>query len=66
MRCFAADHNRHTLQPWDDETDLKAMEESVRAIEKDGLVWGLSKVRFWRCCVPRLIMMLIPLFFSFD
>ena len=27
----------------DDETDLKALEESVRSIEKDGLVWGASK-----------------------
>ncbi|WFD03804.1 Translation elongation factor 1 beta [Malassezia obtusa] len=31
------------VKPWDDETDLKAMEESVRAIEMDGLVWGASK-----------------------
>lgn len=27
----------------DDETDLKEMEANVRAIEKDGLVWGASK-----------------------
>jgi len=31
------------VKPWDDETDLKALEESVRSIEKDGLVWGASK-----------------------
>jgi elongation factor 1-beta len=28
----------------DDETDMKALEESVRGIEKDGLVWGTSKL----------------------
>ncbi|WFD44723.1 Translation elongation factor 1 beta [Malassezia psittaci] len=32
------------VKPWDDETDLKAMEEGVRAIEMDGLVWGASKL----------------------
>lgn len=26
----------------DDETDMKALEAAVRAIEKDGLVWGAS------------------------
>jgi elongation factor 1-beta len=30
--------------PSDDETDMKALEEGVRAIEKDGLVWGASKL----------------------
>jgi elongation factor 1-beta len=30
--------------PTDDETDLAAMEASVRSIEKDGLVWGASKL----------------------
>lgn len=28
----------------DDETDMKALEEAVRGIEKDGLVWGASKL----------------------
>ncbi|KAF7537567.1 hypothetical protein G7054_g3613 [Neopestalotiopsis clavispora] len=32
------------VKPWDDETDLAAMEECVRGIEKDGLVWGGSKL----------------------
>ncbi|KAL2113867.1 hypothetical protein VUR80DRAFT_1992 [Thermomyces stellatus] len=32
------------IKPWDDETDMKALEEAVRAIEKDGLVWGASKL----------------------
>ncbi|KAK1769762.1 translation elongation factor 1 beta [Phialemonium atrogriseum] len=32
------------IKPWDDETDMAALESSVRAIEKDGLVWGASKL----------------------
>jgi len=31
------------IKPWDDETDLEAMEKSVRSIVKDGLLWGASK-----------------------
>ena len=31
------------VKPWDDETDLKEMEELVRSIEMAGLVWGDSK-----------------------
>lgn len=32
------------VKPWDDETDMKALEESVRSLEMDGLVWGASKL----------------------
>ncbi|KAF7373622.1 hypothetical protein MSAN_00572600 [Mycena sanguinolenta] len=32
------------VKPWDDETDMEALEKSVRSIEQDGLVWGLSKL----------------------
>ncbi|CDS00902.1 hypothetical protein [Sporisorium scitamineum] len=32
------------IKPWDDETDMKELEASVRAIEMDGLVWGSSKL----------------------
>jgi elongation factor 1-beta len=32
------------VKPWDDETDMKALEEAVRGIEKDGLLWGASKL----------------------
>lgn len=28
------------IKPWDDETDMKAMEAEVRKIETDGLLWG--------------------------
>ena len=32
------------VKPWDDTTDMKAMEEGVRAIAMDGLLWGASKL----------------------
>jgi elongation factor 1-beta len=32
------------VKPWDDETDMKALEESVRSVEMPGLVWGASKL----------------------
>ncbi|KAF4988319.1 hypothetical protein FGRMN_9827 [Fusarium graminum] len=32
------------VKPWDDETDMVALEAAVRAIEKDGLTWGASKL----------------------
>jgi len=31
------------VKPWDDETDMAKMEECVRTIQCDGLVWGQSK-----------------------
>ncbi|KAJ3224735.1 Elongation factor 1-beta [Clydaea vesicula] len=34
----------YDIKPWDDETDMKAMEQCVRAIEQDGLLWGTSKL----------------------
>ncbi|UJR33966.1 hypothetical protein I4U23_021382 [Adineta vaga] len=30
--------------PYDDQTDLNAMEQAVRSIEADGLVWGQAKL----------------------
>ncbi|KAK7018123.1 elongation factor 1-beta [Favolaschia claudopus] len=32
------------VKPWDDETDMEALEKCVRSIEKEGLLWGLSKL----------------------
>ncbi|XP_022305056.2 elongation factor 1-beta-like [Crassostrea virginica] len=32
------------VKPWDDETDMVALEKSVRSIEADGLLWGASKL----------------------
>ncbi|KAJ3355653.1 hypothetical protein HDU83_003035 [Entophlyctis luteolus] len=31
------------VKPWDDETNMKELESSVRGITLDGLVWGTSK-----------------------
>ncbi|XP_056287128.1 elongation factor 1-beta [Pseudoliparis swirei] len=32
------------VKPWDDETDMSKLEECVRSIQIDGLVWGQSKL----------------------
>ncbi|XP_032078506.1 elongation factor 1-delta isoform X1 [Thamnophis elegans] len=32
------------VKPWDDETDMAKMEEFVRTVQMDGLVWGASKL----------------------
>uniref|UniRef100_A0A452ICI7 Elongation factor 1-delta n=1 Tax=Gopherus agassizii TaxID=38772 RepID=A0A452ICI7_9SAUR len=32
------------VKPWDDETDMAKMEDCVRSIQMDGLVWGASKL----------------------
>ncbi|CAN6703383.1 unnamed protein product [Malus baccata var. baccata] len=31
-------------KPWDDETDMKKLEEAVRSVEMEGLFWGASKL----------------------
>lgn len=31
------------VKPWDDTTDLDAMEQAIRTIEIDGLVWGQAR-----------------------
>ena len=31
------------VKPWDDETDMQKMEEYVRSIQADGLLWGACK-----------------------
>jgi len=32
------------IKPWDDETDMKKLEEAVRSVELPGLLWGASKL----------------------
>jgi translation elongation factor EF-1beta len=32
------------VKPWDDETDMVALEAGVRAIQIEGLIWGASKL----------------------
>ncbi|KAJ8321946.1 hypothetical protein KUTeg_000417 [Tegillarca granosa] len=36
----AAGDGQLTSRPWDDETDMKELENNVRTIKMDGLVWG--------------------------
>ncbi|KAJ4978865.1 hypothetical protein NE237_009645 [Protea cynaroides] len=33
------------VKPWDDETDMKKLEEAVRNVEMPGLLWGASKLQ---------------------
>lgn len=33
------------VKPWDDETDMKKLEEAVRSVEMPGLLWGACKSR---------------------
>ncbi|GMY33048.1 elongation factor 1-delta [Fagus crenata] len=32
------------VKPWDDETDMKQLEEAVRSVHMEGLLWGASKL----------------------
>ncbi|XP_047945527.1 elongation factor 1-delta-like [Salvia hispanica] len=32
------------IKPWDDETDMKVLEEKVRSVQQEGLLWGASKL----------------------
>ncbi|KAG8003397.1 Elongation factor 1-delta [Nibea albiflora] len=32
------------VKPWDDETDMAKLEECVRSVQVDGLLWGTSKL----------------------
>merc|ERR1712141_338351 len=32
------------VKPWDDETDMKKLEECVRSVQTDGMKWGASKL----------------------
>ncbi|OIT04971.1 PREDICTED: elongation factor 1-delta 1-like isoform X1 [Nicotiana attenuata] len=32
------------VKPWDDETDMKKLEEAVRTVQMEGLFWGASKL----------------------
>lgn len=31
------------VKPWDDETDMKKLEEAVRSVQMPGLYWGACK-----------------------
>ncbi|KAK3038121.1 hypothetical protein RJ639_029575 [Escallonia herrerae] len=32
------------VKPWDDETDMQKLEETVRSVQMEGLLWGASKL----------------------
>ncbi|PKA46508.1 Elongation factor 1-beta [Apostasia shenzhenica] len=32
------------VKPWDDETDMKKLEEAVRSVQMPGLLWGASRL----------------------
>uniref|UniRef100_A0A251RWM6 Putative translation elongation factor EF1B/ribosomal protein S6 n=1 Tax=Helianthus annuus TaxID=4232 RepID=A0A251RWM6_HELAN len=32
------------IKPWDDETDMQKLEEAVRSVHMEGLLWGASKL----------------------
>ncbi|KAL6448653.1 hypothetical protein ACFW04_000480 [Cataglyphis niger] len=39
------------VKSWGDETDMKEMENAVRSIEMDGLIWGACKLYSFYCSV---------------
>lgn len=41
---FAALSNCLVFPQWDDETDMVQLEECVRSVQMDGLLWGASKL----------------------
>ena len=34
------------VKPWDDETDMKKLEEAVRSVQMEGLFWGACMFLF--------------------
>ena len=36
------------IKPWDDETDMKKLEEAVRSVQMEGLLWGACKFLYLR------------------
>ncbi|PIO28971.1 hypothetical protein AB205_0024290 [Aquarana catesbeiana] len=45
------------VKPWDDETDMGKLEECVRSIQMDGLLWGSCK--YINACIGALLWWLI-------
>lgn len=48
------------IKPWDDETDMKKLEEAVRSVEMPGLLWGACK---HHCSYFWLVIILIEYYF---
>ncbi|KAI6693435.1 hypothetical protein NL676_021145 [Syzygium grande] len=52
------------VKPWDDETDMKKLEEAVKSIQMEGLLWGASKLvpvgyELRHCCFQQNIIYVI-------
>ncbi|GFO33891.1 elongation factor 1-beta [Plakobranchus ocellatus] len=47
------------VKPWDDETDMGELEQRVRSIEQDGLVWGSSKLAEVGYGIKKLVIMCV-------
>ena len=45
------------VKPWEMDTDMAAMEKSVRDITMDGLVWGASELKDVAFGVKKLVIM---------
>lgn len=48
------------VKPWDDETDMKKLEEAVRSVHLDGLLWGACEfldIMNLTCCfqIPKYL-----------
>jgi elongation factor 1-beta len=48
------------VKPWDDTTDMKALEEGVRNITMDGLLWGACKKNFQLLFLIAFLAKLVP------
>ncbi|XXG50553.1 hypothetical protein AAC387_Pa02g4544 [Persea americana] len=46
------------VKPWDDETDMKKLEEAVRSVEMPGLLWGASKLAPVGYGIRKLVIMM--------
>jgi hypothetical protein len=46
------------VKPWDDETDMKKLEEAVRSVEIPGLTWGACMLKtflsLFQCNLPSI------------
>lgn len=43
------------VKPWDDETDMKKLEEAVRSVEMPGLFWGACMLIFCKFSLTYLM-----------
>lgn len=46
------------VKPWDDETDMAKLEEAVRSVQMEGLLWGASKLQAVGYGIKKLTIMM--------